>query len=86
MASCILENRMVAFVNNLTRLTSYLNSWTSKFEITHGDQSIDVSSAALGALSSSPSGVYPPQNIPYLCTKYLFDEKIFLVLKLRIYW
>jgi len=43
----------------------------------HGDQSIDVSSAAQGALSSSPSGVYPHQNIEYPFTKYHFDEHIF---------
>ena len=36
------DNRIVASVNNLLRLTSDLNSWTSKFVITHGDQSIDV--------------------------------------------
>jgi hypothetical protein len=45
--------------------------------ITHGDQSIDVSCAAQGALSSSPSGIYPDQNIQYPCTKYSFDENIF---------
>ena len=77
MASSIPENCMVATVNNLLRLTSDLNSWTSKFVITNGDQSIDVSSAAQGALSSSPSGVYPHQNIPYPCTKYYLDENIF---------
>ncbi len=37
----------------------------------------DISSAAQGALSSSPSGVYPHQNIPYPCTKYYFDKNIF---------
>ncbi len=43
--------------------------------ITHGDQSIDVSCAAQGALlSSSPSGIYPDQNIQYHCTKYSFDD------------
>jgi hypothetical protein len=71
------DNRIVASVNNLLRLTSDLNSWTSKFVITHGDQSIDVSSAAQGDLSSSPSGIHPHQNIPYPYTKYCFDDKIF---------
>jgi hypothetical protein len=52
--SSIPENRIEASVNNLLRLTSDLNTWTSKFVVTHGDQSIDVSSAAQGALSSSP--------------------------------
>jgi hypothetical protein len=71
------DNRIVASVNNLLRLTSDLNSWTSKFVITHGDQSIDVSSAAQGDFSSSPSGIHPHQNIPYPYTKYCFDDKIF---------
>ena len=80
------DNRIVASVNNLLRLTSDLNSWTSKFVITHGDQSIDVSSAAQGALSSSPSGIHPHQNIPYPSTKYCFDDIFLGELKLRIYW
>jgi hypothetical protein len=71
------DNRIVVSVNNLLPLTSDLNSWTSKFVITHGDQSIDAPCAALGALFSSPSGVYPVQNIQYPCTKYSFDENIF---------
>jgi hypothetical protein len=60
-------------VNNLLCLTSDLNSWTSNFVMTHGDQSIDVSSAAQGTLSSSPSGIYPHQIIQYPCTKYYVD-------------
>jgi hypothetical protein len=44
---------------------------------THGDQSIDVSSAAQGDVSSSPSGIYPPQNITYPRTKYYFDDNVF---------
>ena len=59
------ENQIVASVNNLLHLSSDLNSWTSKFVTTHGDQIIDVSSAAQGDVSSSPSGIYPPQNITY---------------------
>ena len=65
--SHIPENCIVASVFNLLRLTSDLNTWTSNFVVTRGDQSIDVSSAAQGALSSSPSGVYPHQNIPFSC-------------------
>ncbi len=80
------DNCIIASVNNLLHLTSDFNSWTSKFVITHGDQSIDVSSAAQGALSPSPSGIYPHQNIPYPSTKYCFDDKFFLELMLRIYW
>ena len=76
--SSIPENRIVASVNNLLCLTSDLNTWSSNFMVTHGDHSIDVSSAAQGALSSSPpSGAYPHQNIQYPSTKYFFDENIF---------
>ncbi len=75
--SPISDNRIVVSVKNLLRLTSDLNTWTSKFVITHGDQSIDVSCAAQGALSSSPSGIYPNQNIQYPFTMYYFDENMF---------
>ena len=45
--------------------------------ISHGGQSLDISAAAQGCLSSTPIGVFPPQNIPYPGTKYCFDENIF---------
>ena len=76
MESLLPENCIVASVNILLRLASDLNTWSFKFLISHGDQSIDLSSAAQGALSSSPSGIYPHQMIQYPCTKYDFDEKI----------
>ena len=72
------DNCIVAPVNNLLCLTSDLNGWTSKFVIMHGDQSINISCAVQGALSSSPSGVYPVQHIQYPCMKYFFDESLFL--------
>jgi hypothetical protein len=83
--SPISDNCIVVSVKNLLRLTSDLNTWSSKFVITHGDQSIHVSCAAQGALSSSPSGIYPDQNIQYPFTKYYFDEKSLGGLVLRIY-
>jgi len=76
-ASSIPKNCMVSSINNLLRLTSDLNSWMSKLVITHGDQSLDISSAAQGSSSSSPIGVFPPQNTPYPCTKCCFDKNIF---------
>jgi hypothetical protein len=76
-STSIPENRMVSSINNLLRLTSDLNSWSSKMVISHGDQSLDISSAAQGSLSSTPIGVFPLQNIPYPGTKYCFDENIF---------
>jgi hypothetical protein len=68
---------MVKSINNLLRLTSDLNSWSSNMVISHGDQSLDISSAAQGALSSPPIGVFPLQNIPYPGTKYFFDENLY---------
>ena len=85
-ATCFPENRMVTSINNLLCLTSDLNTWTSNFVVPHGDQSIDVSSAAQGALSSSPlSGAFPHQTIQYPCAKYYFDKNLFFVLMVRIY-
>ena len=70
---------METTVSNLLRLTSNLNTWTSNFVVTHGDQSIDVSAAAKGPLSlSPPSGAFPPQQIAYPGTKYHFDENLFV--------
>ena len=77
-ATSIPENRMVTSINNLLRLTSDLNSWSSNMVISHRDQSLDISSAAQGSLSSTPIGVFPLQNIPYPGTKYCFDDNIFL--------
>ena len=76
--SYITENRIETSVSKLLRLTSDLNTWTSNFVVPHGDQSIDVSSAAQGALSSSPlSGAFPHQTMQYPCAKYYFDENHF---------
>ena len=84
--SYINENRTETSVSNLLCLTSDLNTWTSNFVVPHGDQSIDVSSAAQGALSSSPlSGAFPHQTMQYPCAKYYFDDDHFLVLTVRIY-
>ena len=77
MATSFPENCMVTSINNLLRLTSDLNSWLSKMVISHRGKSLDISAAAQGCLSSTPIGVFPPQNIPYPGTKYCFDENIF---------
>jgi hypothetical protein len=76
--SYITENRIETSVSTHLRITSELNSWTSNFVVPHGDQSIDVSSAAQRALSSSPlSGAFSHQTIQYPCAKYYFDENLF---------
>ncbi len=80
------DNCIVASVNNLLRLTSDLNSWTPKFVITHGDQSIDVSSAA--------QGLYLLLPLAYIHTKIFHIPLPNIVLMiiffgesmLRIYW
>ncbi len=77
MATSFPENRMVTSINNLLRLTSDLNSWSSKMVISHGDQSLDISSAAQGSLSFTPIGVFPLKNIPFPGTNYCFDENIY---------
>jgi hypothetical protein len=70
------NNRIVASVKNLLHLTSDMNSWSSKFVVTHGNTTIDVFSATLG-LPSSPSDIFPPQNISYPSTTYYFDDNLF---------
>jgi hypothetical protein len=53
-----------------------MNTWISKFVVTHGDKSIDVSLAAQGHISTFPSGISPTQRIEYSWTKYCFDENL----------
>ena len=71
------DNRIVASVKNLLRLTSDMNSWSSKFMVTHGNTVIDVSSAAQ-SLPSAPYGICPPQTISSSKKScYYFDENLF---------
>jgi hypothetical protein len=75
------ENCMEASINKILCMSSDLNTWISKFVVTHGDKSINVSLAAQGYISSESP---PPQKNEYSWTKYCFDENlIFLVLVLR---
>jgi len=76
--SHITENCIETSITKHLRLTSDLNTWTSNFVVPHGDQSIEVSSAAQGALSSSPlSGAFPHQTMQYPCAKHYFDDNHF---------
>ncbi len=77
------ENCIEASMNKNLHMSSDLNTWTSKFVVTHGDKSIDVSSAAQGYISTFPFGISPTQKIEYSWTKYCFDENLFFVLMLR---
>jgi hypothetical protein len=77
------ENCIEASINKILCMSSDLNTWTSKFVVTHGDKSIGVSLAAQGHISSFPSGISPTQRIEYSLTKYCFDENLFFVLMLK---
>jgi hypothetical protein len=57
------ENQIKASINKILCMSSDLNTWTSKFVVTHGDKSINVSLAAKGHISSFPSGISPTQRI-----------------------
>ena len=56
-------------------LTENLNSWSSTIIVPHGDQYVDISSAAQGFLSTAPAGIFPPQEITHLKNDafYQFD-------------
>jgi hypothetical protein len=71
------ENCIEASINKILCMSSDLNTWISKFVVTHGDKSIDVSLAAKGHISSFPSEISPTQRIEYSSTKYCFDENLF---------
>jgi hypothetical protein len=77
------ENCIEASINKIFCMSSDLNTWSSKFVVTYGDKSINVSLAATGHISSFPSGISPTQRIEYSSTKYCFDENLFFVLMLR---
>jgi hypothetical protein len=53
-------------INKILCMSSDLNTWTSKFVVTHGDKSIDVSSAAQGYISTFPFGISPTQKMNIL--------------------
>jgi hypothetical protein len=72
------ENRIEASMNKILCMSFDLNTWTSKFVVTHGDKSIDVSLAAQGYISTFPFEISPTQQIEYSWTNYCFDENLFL--------
>jgi hypothetical protein len=71
------ENHIEASMNKILCMSSDLNTLTSKFVVTHGDKSIDVSLAAQGNISTFPFGISPTQKNDYSWTKYCFDENLF---------
>ncbi len=63
------ENCIEASMSKILCMSSDLNTWTSKFVVTHGDKSIDVSLAAQGCISTFPFEISPTQKIEYSWTK-----------------
>ena len=57
-------DNIISLRQKIVHLTGNLNSWSSKMIVPHGDQNIDISSAAQGSLlSTAPAGIFPPQEI-----------------------
>ena len=66
--------------NEICRLVEQMNVWSSTITIPQGDEYLDISSAAMGKLSTTPIGA---SNQPVTFPKgksasvYRFDPKIF---------
>ena len=66
--------------NKICRLVEHMNVWSSTITIPQGDEYLDISSAAMGKLSTTPIGA---SNQPVTFPKgksasvYRFDPKIF---------
>lgn len=59
-------DNIISLRQKIVHLTGNLNSWSSKMIVPHGDQNIDISSAAQGSLlSTAPAGIFPPQEITH---------------------
>ena len=69
-----------AISNEICRLVEQMNVWSSTITIPQGDEYLDISSAAMGKLSTTPIGA---SNQPVTFPKgksasvYRFDPKIF---------
>jgi hypothetical protein len=73
------SNHLLGLSSNLLRLTAELKSWSSKFVVMHGDQLLDISSAARGSESINPCGIHP-QKLPYPQTSYCFNGNHFFTI------
>ena len=66
--------------NEICRLVEQMNVWSSTITIPQGDEYLDISSAAMGKLSTTPNGA---SNQPFTFPKgksasvYRFDPQIF---------
>jgi hypothetical protein len=61
--SALSVNPIISIHQNIVQLTKTLNSWSSRMIVLHGDQYVDIFSAAQGPLSIPPVGIIPPQEI-----------------------
>ena len=60
-------NSITSLHQKIVYLTENLNSWSSTMIVPHGDQYVDISSAAAqGFLSTAPTGIFPLQEITHL--------------------
>ena len=73
------SNHLSGLSSNLHRLTADLKSWSSKFVVMHGDQLLDISSAAHGPESIFPCGIHS-QTLPYPQASYCFDVNQFFTI------
>ena len=69
-----------AISNDICHLVEQMNTWSSTITIPQGDEYLDISSAAMGKLSTTPIGAYnQPSTFPkgYSASFFRFDPKIF---------
>ena len=54
-----------AISNDICHLVEQMNTWSSTITIPQGDEYLDISSAAMGNLSTTPIGAYnQPSTFP----------------------
>jgi len=70
----------LAISNDICHLVEQMNTWSSTITIPQGDEYLDISSAAMGKLSTTPIGAYnQPSTFPKEKSSsfFRFDPKIF---------
>ena len=69
-----------AISNDICHLVEEMNTWSSSITITQGDEYLDISSAAMGKLSTTPIGAYnQPSTFPKgrSASFFRFDPELF---------
>jgi hypothetical protein len=70
----------LAISNDICHLVEEMNTWSSSITITQGGEYLDISSAAMGTLSTTPIGAYnQPSTFPKgkSASFFRFDPKLF---------